>query len=89
MIPEPSVATFDTPAYRKYDDLVNKERAKSPDNLTQSIMQLGFTIDQKLSSIIDKLDVILKDEFNPDNVTCSIDDQEVDCNTWEETNYGN
>ena len=89
MNPEPSEAPFDTPAYRNYVELVNKERAKSPDNLTQSIMQLGFTIDQKLSSIIDKLDVILKDEFNPDNVTCSIDDQEVDCNTWEETNYGN
>jgi len=29
-----------------------------------------------------------KDDFNPDNVTCSIDDVVVDCNTWEETNYG-
>ena len=29
------------------------------------------------------------DVFDPDRVTCTIDDHPVDCNTWEETNYGN
>ena len=30
-----------------------------------------------------------KDDFDPDKVTCSVDNIPVDCDTWEETNYGN
>ena len=27
-----------------------------------------------------------KDDFDPDKVTCSVDDSPVNCETWEETN---
>ena len=30
-----------------------------------------------------------KDDFDPNKVYCSVDDKKVDCDTWEETNYGN
>ena len=55
---------FDTEAYANYRELVNKEREKiDTSNLTETIMQLGFQIDQKLQGIIDKLDVILEGEL--------------------------
>ena len=31
-----------------------------------------------------KLDVILNDDFDPNRVTCSVDNKEVDCDTWDE-----
>ena len=55
---------FDTEAYANYKELVNKEREKiDTSNLTETIMQLVFQIDQKLQGIIDKLDVILEGEL--------------------------
>ncbi len=30
-----------------------------------------------------------KEDFDPDRVYCSVDDKVVDCDTWEETTYGN
>ena len=30
-----------------------------------------------------------KYDFDPDKVTCTVDDRPVSCDTWEETNYGN
>ena len=27
------------------------------------------------------------DKFEPDQVTCSVDDKKVDCDTWGETDY--
>ena len=54
---------FDTKAYDNYKALVNKKREEiDMDNLTETIMQLGFEIDQKLQGIIDKIDVILEGE---------------------------
>ena len=54
---------FDTKAYDNYKALVNKKREEiDMDNLTETIMQLGFQIDQKLQGIIDKIDVILEGE---------------------------
>ena len=38
----------------------------------------------KFLQAIDKL-ILSVDKFDPDKVTCSVDDQEVDCDTWEET----
>jgi hypothetical protein len=58
-----SSAPFDTKAYDNYKALVNKKREEiDMDNLTETIMQLGFEIDQKLQGIIDKIDVILEGE---------------------------
>ena len=82
-----SSAPFDTQAYRNYKELVDKEREKiDTNNITEAIYQLGYKIDTLLSKIISQLDTLTKEDFNPNNVTCSIDDKEVDCNTWEETN---
>ena len=74
---------FDTDAYRKYKELVNKEREKiDTDNITESIYKLGFKIDTLLSKIISQLDTVLDTEFDPNKVTCSVDDKQVDCDTW-------
>ena len=82
-----SEAPFDTEAYRNYKQLVDKEKEQiDPDNLTEYIYKLGFKIDTLLSKIISQLDTLIKDDFKPTKVTCSVDDKEVDCNTWEETN---
>ena len=45
-------------------------------------------------TILDKLYAYImnhflpKDKFDPDKVYCTVDDHRVDCDTWEETNYG-
>ena len=78
-------APFDTDAYANYKALVDKEREKiDPDNLVESIYKIGYRIDTLLSKLIGQLDVILEDDFDPDNVTCSVDNKQVDCDTWEE-----
>ena len=60
---EQSSAPFNTPAYKNYKQLVDKEREQiDSDNLIESIYKLGFKIDQQLQRIIDKLDDILKEE---------------------------
>ena len=80
-----SSAPFDSEAYANYKQLVDKEREKiDTNNITESIYQLGYKIDTLLSKIISQLDTLIKEDFNPNNVTCSIDDKEVDCETWEE-----
>ena len=38
----------------------------------------------KFLQSIDKL-IESMDDFDPDKVTCTVDDKEVDCETWEET----
>ena len=78
-------APFDTPAYKNYKALVDKEREQiDVSNLTESLYRLGYKIENVLSKIISQLDTVIKDEFDADKVTCSIDDKQVDCNTWEE-----
>ena len=78
-------APFDTEAYRNYKELVDKEKEKiDPNNITEAIYQLGYKIDTLLSKIISQLDTLIKEDFNPDKVTCSVDDKEVDCDTWED-----
>ena len=89
-------APFNTPAYSNYQkSLVRKERksfdqlyeeysSKSiPEQLT-NLKVLGRELVIKIDDIIDKLDVILNDEFDPNRVTCSVDNKEVDCDTWDE-----
>ena len=80
-------APFDTPAYQNYKAQVDKQREKYAEmSITEMLYDLGYKIDNALGKIISQLDIVLKEEFNPNNVTCSIDDKEVDCNTWEEVN---
>ena len=78
-------APFDTPAYANYKAQVDKEREQiDVSNLTESLYRVGYKIDNVLSKLISQLDTITNDEFNPDKVTCTIDDKQVDCNTWDE-----
>ena len=57
---------FDTPAYRNYKALVDKEREQiDTDNLTESIYKLGYKIDTLLSKIITQLDVLLEKDYPP------------------------
>ena len=60
---EQSEAPFNTPAYKNYKELVDKEREQiDPNNITEYLYKLGFRIDQQLQRIIDKLDNILEEE---------------------------
>ncbi len=91
-------APFDTDAYANYRDSVTVKERKSFDQLYKeysamsipeqitNLKQLGKEFVTKIDKVIDQLDVILKDDFDPTKVTCSVDDKEVDCNTWEEEN---
>ena len=55
-------APFDTQAYDNYKELVNKKREEiDGDNITETIMKLGFKVDQLLSKIISQLDTIIED----------------------------
>ena len=79
-------APFDTEAYANYKAQVDQERKKIENDIVESIYQLGYKIDTACSKIISQLDELVKDDFNPDNVTCSVDDEQVDCETWEKDN---
>ena len=60
---EQSSAPFDTPAYKNYKELVDKEREQiDMSNITEYLYKLGFRIDQQLQRIIDKLNDILEEE---------------------------
>ena len=66
-------------SYEEYVAQVNNERAKiDVHNLTETIMQIGYKIDTALAKLIDTLDNITNDKFDPENVTCTIDDKQVD-----------
>ena len=67
-------------SYADYSAEVNKERDQiDVNNLTETIMQLGYKIDNAFAKLIDSLDNITNDKFDPENVTCSIDDEQVKC----------
>ena len=54
-----SEAPFDTQAYSNYKELVNKEKEQiDPNNLSESIYNLGFKIDTAIDKIINQLDTI-------------------------------
>ena len=42
----------------------------------------GAKVLQSIDKVIESLN-----EFDSDKVTCSVDDEKVDCDTWGETNY--
>ena len=61
-------APFDTEAYRNYKALVDKEKEKiDTNNITESIYQLGYKIDNILSKIISQLDTIIEDDSVGEN----------------------
>ena len=58
---------FDTEAYANYKELVNKKREEiDGDNITETIMKLGFKLDQSIDKVllqIDKIVEVLDREF--------------------------
>ena len=72
-------APFDSQAYQNYKAQVDKQREKYAEmSITEMLYDLGYKIDNALGKIIDQLDTIIKDDFKSENVTCTIDDKEVD-----------
>lgn len=67
-----------------YDEKFNYFRSLPIREQLDNIRNIGRKLDGQLSGIIGQLDTILNNEFDPDKVTCTIDDKEVDCNTWDE-----
>ena len=44
----------------------------------------GAKFIQSLDKLIESIDWVQLDKFDANKVTCSVDDKEVDCDTWEE-----
>ena len=66
-------------SYEEYVQKVNKEREQiDVNNITESIMRLGYQIDSALSKIIDSLDNLTDDKFDPNEITCTVADKQVD-----------
>ena len=66
-------------SYEEYVQKVNKEREQiDVNNIIESIMRLGYQIDSALSKIIDSLDNLTDDKFDPNEITCTVDDKQVD-----------
>ena len=69
---------------KSFDELYKEYSAMSiPEQIT-NLKVLGRELVIRIDDIIDKLDVILNDDFDPNKVTCSVDNKEVDCDTWDE-----
>ena len=49
--------------YEDYKERVRQEGLNTNENLTETILQIGFKIDQSLDRIIKQLDTVLKDEL--------------------------
>ena len=80
-----SEAPFDTPAYRNYKELINKQERKSFDELYEefssksiedqvnNLKELGRQLVTRIDGIVDKLNVIIEDIEEEEN-----DNQEVE-----------
>ena len=62
-----------------------EDRMKKP--IPEQIEDLkiaGAKFIQSLDKLIESIDWVQLDKFDANEVTCSVDDKEVDCDTWEE-----
>ena len=66
-----------------FDELLHKYRSMSIPQQLDNIRELGRQLDKQLQTVIGQLDKIIETDFDPDKVQCTVDDKEVDCNTWE------
>ena len=66
------------PYLKELEDAMNKPLDKQIEDLKIA----GAKFLQSIDKIIESLD-----KFDPDQVTCSVDDKKVDCDTWGETDY--
>ena len=62
-----------------------EDRMKKP--IPEQIEDLkiaGAKFIESLDKLIESIDWVQLDKFDANKVTCSVDDKEVDCDTWEE-----
>ena len=64
------------PYLKELEDAMNKPLNEQIEDLKIAGAKFLQSIDKIIASV---------DKFDPDKVTCSVDDQEVDCDTWEGT----
>ena len=66
------------PYLKELEDAMSKSIPEQIEDLKIA----GAKFLQSIDKIIESLD-----KFEPDQVTCSVDDKKVDCDTWGETDY--
>ena len=66
------------PYLKELEDAMSKSIPEQIEDLKIA----GAKFLQSIDKIIESLD-----KFEPDQVTCTVDDKKVDCDTWGETDY--
>ena len=74
----PNVNKSLQPYLKELEDAMSKSIPEQIEDLKIA----GAKFLQSIDKIIESLD-----KFDPDQVTCSVDDKKVDCDTWGETDY--
>ena len=74
----PNVNKSLQPYLKELEDAMSKSIPEQIEDLKIA----GAKFLQSIDKIIESLD-----KFDPDQVTCAVDDKKVDCDTWGETNY--
>ena len=75
----PNVNKSLQPYLKELEDAMSKSIPEQIEDLKIA----GAKFLQSIDKIIESLD-----KFEPDQVTCTVDDKKVDCDTWGETDYG-
>ena len=73
-----------TSGRKSFDELYEEYSSKSIEDQITNLKQLGRELVTRIDKIVDQLDDILEMEFDADKVTCTVDDKEVNCDTWED-----
>ena len=74
----PNVNKSLQPYLKELEDAMSKSIPEQIEDLKIAGAKFLQSIDKLIASV---------DDFDPEKVTCSVDDKEVDCDTWGETNY--
>ena len=72
------------PALQPYlKELEDRMKKPIPEQI-EDLKIAGAKFIQSLDKLIESIDWVQLDKFDANKVTCSVDDKEVDCDTWEE-----
>ena len=74
----PNVNKSLQPYLKELEDAMNKPLNEQIEDLKIAGAKFLQSIDKLIASV---------DDFDPEKVTCTVDDKEVDCDTWGETDY--
>ena len=66
------------PFLKELEDRMSKPLKEQIEDLKIAGAQFLQAIDKLIASV---------DDFDPEKVTCTVDDKQVDCATWGETDY--